>query len=481
MRNYSGALASLAAVPAGADAAQKRLLALKGLAENAAVNGTVYPLAPVEFRRSLLEAMDRYPRDPRPLKIFFEYARNRNPDVSAWTADGDRNLLELALRRLPFVLERDADLAWMAAGFIRDSGEVRRLLSAYRAGGLSPGPNGDFHPNPGSIPPALNLGLIDDAGAVEELFAPEPELVIPADLILSVSDLLRGEAGRDLFAQKLLAFTGVITGDEDRDGIAESRAVYREGTISEYTYDADQDGLPELRIFFDSGGIPRRAEQAALPDIEAGQKGLPVKESDRVKSLIQWERYPSILQAELGGISYIPRPGEFQFAPVAFIELAGSKRYSGLLYPRRERLYPAISRRSLVSFAAHIEKPGAEFAGAIEVFDLDRGIPLRAAEILNGREVSVTEFENGLPVLQRLDLDMDGRMETIRRFRRPPPGWEEYFNYRSLLASSESDWNADGLFETAEMYLEDGSVVYSWDMNADGVREYSELKTGNEK
>jgi len=72
-------------------------------------------------------------------------------------------------------------------------------------------------------------------------------------------------------------------------------------------------------------------------------------------------------------------------------------------------------------------------------------------------------------------------METIRRFRRPPPGYEpeNILDYRRLIASSESDWSGDGTYKTKEVYLPDGSVVYSFDMDGGGEMNYSE--TGNKK
>ncbi|MDR1586791.1 MAG: hypothetical protein LBS57_04980 [Treponema sp.] len=491
LRNYSGALATLAGVLDSADAAILRLSALRGLSDTA------------EFRRLMAEALDRYPRDPRPAKIFFSYARDRIPE------QGEQALMDTALRRLPFLLDSDPDLAWMAAPFMRDTEEARRLVSAYRAGGLSaralPSPEApaeavkspEFRSNPGYIPASLNLGLIDDIEAVEELFSPAPragaspaaETSLDKELIIEVSDLLRSAEGRSLFAEKLLTFSGIITGDGDRDGFPETRCVYREGIIRDFYYDADQDRLAELYISFNAGGDPLLAEQVILPDTgavrdnspPAGQ-GLPLKDGDRTKALIFWESYPGVLRAELGGVTYIPRPGGFQFAPIRFIELAASARYAGLLYPQTENQYPRTSRRSLVSSSVVIRRPSAEFKGAVEWIDLDRGVPLRATEILNGRTVSVTEFVNGRRALQRVDLDLDSRMETLRRFRASPDASdaaaaETPVDYRRIVEYVESDWNGDGVFETSEEYREDGSVVYSWDMDEDGVREYSETRT----
>jgi hypothetical protein len=470
LRNYSGALAALDKTQAAADAAVLRLAALAGLVARAAGNalpgGAALPSS-WEFRRRIIETLDRYPRDPRPLRIFFDYARRIMP------GEADIALMELALRRLPFLLETDPELGWMAAPFIRDAAEARRLVAAYRSGGLKQFQSEDFRPNPASIPLALNFGLIDDDTAAAELFAPRPGQDIDRDLIIAVANQLRSETGRNLFVEKLLSFTGVISADEDRDGHHESRAVYRSGIIQEYTYDADQDGLADLFMLFHAGS-PQWAEQTALPDAASPEDDY------RLRALVLWESYPMVQRVMLKEIIYFPAPGAFQFAPVRFVEIAATGTYAGLLYPEPDPHLPRIGRRSLVSFSALIQRAGTEFEGSVERITIERGIPLRAEETLDGQLVSVTEFEDGWPLLQRLDMDLDSRMETVRRFRKTslPP---DPLDYRSLIESAESDWNGDGIFEYAELYREDGSVVCSWDMDGDGIREYSEIKTGNEK
>jgi hypothetical protein len=470
LRNYAAALASLEGVPDCADAAALRLAALKGLCGGEPPeNGAGAPPS-AEFRRRMTEALDRHPRDPRLLRIFFDYARTRNPEPE------DQPVMELALRRLPFLLETDPELAWMAAPFIRDTEEARRLIAAYRAGGYGPAGNRNFRPNPRSITAALNLGLIGDEEAVEEFFAPPSAAsCLDKDLIIAVAGLLRSEAGRKRFTEKLLAFSGLIAADDDRDGYPDSLVLYRDGVIREYCHDADQDGIAELVVSFDSGGVPQWAEQAM-----AAERTSAPQDGNRPIALILWERYPSVLRAELEGSVYIPRPGDFQFAPFRFIELAGGGGYSGLPFPERESRFPRLTERTLVSFSVTVQRPGVEFEGALEWIDLDKGVPLRAVEILNGRPVSITEFEQGRPALRRLDLDLDGRMETVRRFRPLEHGGENPLRYQPIVESSESDWDGDGVYETAETFREDGSVVYSWDMDGDGIREYSEVKAGIE-
>jgi hypothetical protein len=481
IRAFSGALQSLALAGESAEGTALRLLALRGL-----------PNIP-EFRRLMARALEQYPRDPRPVRILFEYAARRFPE------DGDRELLALALKRLPLLLEADPALAYLAVPFIRDTEEARRLAAAYRAVNS---------PLPASIPAALKLGLIDEIQAVDELFQPGTpgpaaagpaggeELRVDKSLILSVFSLLRSREGEDYFLRNLSRFSGVIIEDSDMDGYIESAARYQRGTVVDYFYDADQDGLAELELFF-AEGVPGEAKLVILPDRSApadqssagapaegaslagagGQSSsafaYPVREGDRPKAVLKWERYPAVLEISLEGVRYIPRPLEFFFAPVELRALAGSGPGT-FLYPEREPA-PGLSRRTLVSFSRIIERPGRNFPGAVERVELDRGVPQRASEILDGRIAGTTEFLLGQPKIQRIDLDLDGRLETIRRFRESPLQPEDPLNYPEIIASSESDWDGDGIYEYGEVHHQ-GTIIRSWDMDRDGIKEYIEVR-----
>jgi len=471
MRRFSNALSVLDQIEAGiyptgaawpdanpaADLAYLRLLAFRGMARGAG-SDAVQALA--RFRSLVVSAMDRYPKDPRPLRVFFEYARSRKPEAGS---ESDINLLELVLRRLPFLLETEPDLAWMACPFMRDTDAARRFVAAYRAGGFTY--RADFRPAAGSIAAALNLGLIGDIDAVEELFdvpADSDNPVLYRSIIEDIYNLLRSEEGRDLFTRKLLSFSGVIFSDDDADGHIDSRAFYKSGVISEFRYDKNQSGIDDLVVSFAADGTP---ERALFSDA-----GNPFAVSLSSKAVLDWERYPSVLRFNSSDEAFLFRPADFQFAPVAFIRLGGSQRYTGLVFPVPSR--QEITRRALVSSCVSLSRSSVEFDGAEETIFLERGIPLRSVETLDGKQVSVTEFERGSPVVQYIDMDLDGRMETIRRFHPPAPDFQENFYIRRLLASSESDWTGDGRYKTGEVYREDGSVVYKWDMDGSGIMNY---------
>jgi hypothetical protein len=473
MRKYRDALACLEDNQTSLAASDLRLCAYRGMANS----GDVYALG--RFRSNLLQTMDRYPRNPSPLRIFLVYARGKRPEYPY-----DTDLLEFVLRRLPFVVEFDPELAWLAASFIRDTEEAKRYVMAYRAGAYSGIQSGDFKPHPGSIPIALNFGLLADRDAVEELFSgtrgPNNPLQagLPADgnpvldrrLLAEVFDLLRSDDGRDYFTEKLLSFTGLIFTDGDSDGIIESYANYESGVIKDFAYDRNQDNSFDSRILFNNDGYP---DIAGIPVIGQGRASV---------ARVQWERYPYVkyITSEDGAFSFAP--GSYAYAAVDLVVLGGSKNYAGLPYPVPLDLYFDLTVRSLVSFASSITRSSAEFEEGTEQIFLDRGIPRQAVEILDRKQVSVTYFRNGLPFEQYLDMDADGRMETKRTFRRPEPGaatelYYEIINYQSLIESSESDWTGDGVYKTGEVYLKDGSVVYSWDMDGSGFMNYSETNT----
>jgi tetratricopeptide (TPR) repeat protein len=480
MRDYYNAMICLdridssdsRAVSAGADAMMLRLLVLRGMASGKE-SGYDYVYAAAQFRSNILLAMDRFPRDPRPLRIFFEYAHNKNPRSSE-LPESDINLLELALRRLPFLLEADPELAWMAAPFIRNIDDARRSCASYRSGSLYTGEN--FKPAPASVPVALNLGLIDDKMAIDELFAVTDEnetRAIKKEILINTYNLLRSEEGRDLFTRKLLSFTGSIIIDDDNDGYIENIVHYNNGFINSLVDYMSNNNDFHITVNF---GLDNDPEKVSVFIV----KNDPSPEQDSSKRVnLQWERYPFVKQAELANETFTFGPAVFNYAPVAFMELGGSDKLSGLLYPVLSDQYITLTYHSLLSFCSSYSRPSQEIDGAAETIYMDQGVILRVVETLNGRQVSVTDFEKGLPVTQHIDLDLDGRMETIRIFRRPPSDyeWKDLLDYRRLLSSSESDWSGDGLYKTMEVYLPDGSVVYSFDMDGGGEMNYSE--TGN--
>jgi antitoxin component YwqK of YwqJK toxin-antitoxin module len=344
----------------------------------------------------------------------------------------------------------------MAVPFMRDREEARRYTASYRAVRKA---------NPASLSAALELGLINGRQAVEELFDTASGSVqtraLDRDLIVTVNRMLGSEDDRAQLKRNLLQFSGVITEDEDHDGIIEAWTSYRNGMLTEYRYDADQDGEAELTITF-AQGLPAQAEIVLALEENSGRVS-PLAEGSRTSpdrsprrtALLRWERYPAVLDTELDGKRYIPRPLDYFFTPIRFVPLVSG----GPDYPGREDILPVLTERGLLSFSYILEQPSVEFSGGTERIELSGGIPVKSTVYLKGKKVSETEFQQGRPFIQYLDLDADGRMETVRRFD------------KEGLVSSESDWDGDGTYEYAEIRQSDGSMKKFWDFDKDGIRE----------
>jgi hypothetical protein len=158
---------------------------------------------------------------------------------------------------------------------------------------------------------------------MDELFK---TLVIDKDLLLSVWGLLRTDASRDDFRRNLLAFSGVIAEDDDRDGIIETMVTYKDGKIIQYNDDTDQDGIAEIIVAFENG-VP---VEAALNNI-----GL------------HWEQYPAVRYAMIGNTAYIPKPLDFFYKPFELRDFVGS-----ILYPVKNP-GAVINERALAAWASY--------------------------------------------------------------------------------------------------------------------------------
>ncbi|MCL2602190.1 MAG: hypothetical protein FWD91_05185, partial [Treponema sp.] len=350
-------------------------------------------ISSAEFFVRIKQALDRYPRETELARIFFtfllhEHRAGNLPD------ENQLELLELVMRRLPALIDTDAELGWMAAPFAWDTEDARRLILAYRA---------SHTVAPQSIPVSLRLGVIGEERAVQELFdsAARTGGTLDRGLMDELWELLRDEAAISLFTRNLSAFSGVITEDTNRDGIPEVAAEFFQGMLIRFTYDATQDGDPCLIVFFE-GGTPHRAHTMLMP--ERGEAGRT--------ALIRWERFPAILDVELDGVKYIPRPFDFHYSPFVFDNLWGS----GVLFPTHAPNVSLLTRRTLVFNALRIERSSSEFSGGIEVIELNQGVPLSAREYVGELLVSETEFSKGRPQTQLVDLALSGRMTILRRF-----------------------------------------------------------------
>jgi tetratricopeptide (TPR) repeat protein len=420
LRQYSAALRSIRLCADNADSALVRLEAWKGLDDRQ------------EFMREAAMALDRFARDARISALVLRYAAAHTP------AGGEQALVDRVLRIVSMLTDEAPELGYLAAPFVYDREEARNLVAAYRA--VTPVPAAE------SLPVSLDLGVAGGESATAALFRCD---AIDRDTLLSVWLLLGTDETRDAFEQALRVFTGFITIDEDRDRIVETRVAYREGRLVSYEHDADQDGVPDVRAHF-------TGETPVAGFLAAGNIAL------------SWQGFPSVGYAEKDGLRYDFAPRSLFYAPFRLRGLCGDT-----VLPEPDRYAGTMTERTLAGFALAVTRASREFDGAVEVITMRDGVPVRAEERLNGRVVSGTEFDRGFPARQRVDLDLNGSLETVRRFRAGDA--PDYYPFREITLSSQvSDFNGNGVAEYKEEYAADGTVSRFWDMNEDGVYEYRE-------
>jgi antitoxin component YwqK of YwqJK toxin-antitoxin module len=336
------------------------------------------------------------------LSLIFKYAELTNQND-----EGDMLVSRaLSLSRA----YQNEDLIWEAAPFMYDIDQARRLLSSWIAGhGDSPLPHG-------ALPILLDIGVIDEDAAINTLFTNAPFFVNKKDLE-KVYTLLRTDAWRELFLNALSRYSGVIGEDINGDGIYESICEYKNGLVVRYTNDMRQLGTCHIEMRF----------MAGLPE--------GVVADDEIS--IDYDQYPSVKTASYAERDYFFRMDDFFYAPVRFEYLFGGTT----VFPEYNDVDDRVNEKILVSHAYIIEHDSSEFAGAREQVKLQDGIIISALETLDGKIISQTEYDNGKAILQKVDIDLDGKMETVRYLL------ESDGSNEIEITHIKSDWDNDGTYE----------------------------------
>lgn len=373
--DYYGALSELDMASAGLEREKIALTSLMFLRRDTAFLGRAR------------EALAVYPGSEDIEILVFRYAQNiqkRSQRPSTQAISLIERLVENVLARGEY-----GEVIYYAACFLSDFDNARRLLRAHLARtGIPPIK---------ALTVLLNLGVYDEETAIDALFLPT-QPTIDVDIAKEIYGLLRSDAAKDYFMGRLAVFSGILGEDRNGDGIFELLANYDTGMCSKVRIDAAQSRDKPIVINCKAG---------IVLDSEAGDFHFV------------YDAYPSVRRADMPDETFYFSPDEFFFAPVRFDPLCED---DGILFPNRIENAPAVSRRSLYAEARRVERPSAEFDGAVETLNLVHGSKVHAQEELDGKIVSETFFQNGTPLYQRVDTELDGRLETIRYFKRLASG-----------------------------------------------------------
>lgn len=423
LRDWDGALAALARLPEGPQAAVLTLRAMAGKG------------AP-RLMPQLEQALHRWPAHA-PLAVFAaDYFTGRKPTAQAL------ELVELIRRSLDVYLPQEPDLAWKVAPLLPNREEAARLVAAYRAAGAE---------DPRSLPLAVEFGLIDEGRAIDILFAGEEPLLDLA-VLRSLYRVLRSKASRAAMAARLASFTATVVQDLDRDGWVDQSADYENGALMRLSCDPEQDGEPSLLLTF-RDGLPYEALVGGAADDNGGLT-------------VTWQRYPFVSEVRAHGLRYLAVPSGFAWAPVTLRPVLDGES-SSAQWPVPDPRTEALTLRRIVSSSRALVRPGLLAPQSREQVELDRGVPVRSMETVGERLIARTAYRQGRPVSREWDVDQDGRFETRQRASRPLP---DTLEGSSVFEAdySESDWNGDGKIEYIERRLGDGRIEIAIDADLDG-------------
>jgi hypothetical protein len=131
---------------------------------------------------------------------------------------------------------------------------------------------------------------------------------------------------------------------------------------------------------------------------------------------------------------------DFFYAPVRFEYLfAGAT-----IFPEYESSDDKLSEKILTTNAYIIERDSREFSGAREQIKLIDGIIISSQETIDGVIISQTDYDNGRAVMQKVDTDLDGKMETLRFLEERAADADGKI---TEITHIKSDWDGDGTYE----------------------------------
>jgi tetratricopeptide (TPR) repeat protein len=400
------------------------------------------------FVAELREAFARFPDDPSFPRLFLSRA-GKVP-----FSEASRELGKTILSRLSRYSTVDPELPVLAAPLMADISARRDAVLAFRAAGGS---------SPAATLRALEYGIVDEAAAAKE-FLSGPGPIELRDLG-SLLALAGSPAGRDEVVSALAAWSGKVESDSDGDGIAEASFSVDKGLVTDWAFDSRREGMEDERGAFVEG----------LPSSITLYRG-------DVEIDVAYSAYPAVASVAFvektvkRGFSFSPEA--FVFAPVAMRPFAGEGK-SAIYFPSPN----PVDDPTETSCAARALSVAVDSGTSREVTLLDKGTPLSSTTYRDGRLYSTTSYQAGRPVLEKADVDGDGRFETERGFYVRPDGssdiaWVridsagdgvfDYYEQTVFPFRKEWDFDRDGLVDAVQFQLSDGSIEQQFSSRLDG-------------
>ena len=419
----------------------------------------------VSKARARLDSARRvYPLDSRFAELFYNHEYEilrRNSYISPEV----RSLSDAFSLMIPLYKNAPDDLEIYAAIFASDErvgksdSKKIRMLKAF---------NSKNRKSPLYALEALKSDLIDEDAALD-YFYQFSDKSISLSILEDFTSFLKTKEVKKEFSEYLNSYNGTITIDTDGDLISNIVAIYKRGRPEQISYDENQDDENEWTALCDFG-VPIKLsmtenalelEYSNWPYISTAIYKMEANHSDLSLNLIAETLAWSPFKVQVDSSIKASLNSEF-FVPTL---VNSSERNS-------------LSGQDLLRAALGYKIPSREREGAIISVSLLNGVAQLAEYSIGGKIYAMAQFENGLPVLRKVDVDGDGLFETIEFY-----GYSK--NGNDFVSASDEMQIMTNLFGSPTtgtgFYIKKITVDRNGDTIPDFTEEYLSGKAGDKK
>lgn len=398
-----------------------------------------YGLARIDVAQNSIKlGLERWPFDPRFPKLFLQQHKNKPLTSEA------RKIADTILARLYVWEEACPELLLLSSYFEPNKEKRVQNITIYRTMYMPhTEKTKDFLALQEASILALKYGLISDMQAVQEIFSFSSSGIVLGFLQDLGALAVSGEA-RSLLRTSIKNYSGVLIDDANNDGLIDSSIIFEYGRPSFAFFDPEQDGIGRFEVVC--------------------SLGRPTKIIDTKKSYtVIFDAYPAIKTVlAQDGLEYTLQPQSLLWEPIRWSLVPLGSDILSLYTLKLTKKEPALTKHLLIHSSIYYTEPDPERTGGTLRYVLEQGIPI-SAEAKDAQGVyRYTTYLNGYPSVAQLDRDGDGYFETML-----------YYSFNGQLKNAVVDLNKNKTAEYRETYNSDGSVLYEWDTNEDGIWDVS--------
>ncbi|WP_294430772.1 hypothetical protein [uncultured Treponema sp.] len=385
----------------------------------------------VKKARSRIDAARRvYPADSRFAEAFYahEYQILRRTSV---VSDETRRLADAFALTVPLYKNAVKELEVYAAIFASDEKPVKSAKSGKNAKNESKKVrmlkafNSKRFTSPLYAIEALKAGLLSEDAALDYFYKFSDEIV-SVSLLEDFVSLIKSDEAKKEIAEYLNSYNGTLTFDTDGDLITNMTVLYKRGRPQTISYDENQDDENEWKADCDFG-VPvtlvmaenaLELEYSSWPYISAAKYRMENRHSDLHFTLIAetlaWTPFSiesnSSIKKSLAA-QFEELDSDF-FVPVLLSDSANAAMAN------------EISGQDLLRASLSYTIPSKEREGAVIQVSLLNGVAQLASYSVGEKIYAMAQFEGGIPVSRKVDIDGDGLFETSEVYGYSPEAVE---------------------------------------------------------